>query len=103
MSALCGLDRAAALCLAAEGLYVLVDTVYGLTRPPWATLSFAERHSYYLEVEALVARLKPFPNGATLFDQVVASARSEAARVIGNISPATPWGDPTPLPGDVRD
>ncbi len=93
MSALCGLPRAAALCEGAEVLYGLIARVYGLTVPPWAAVTADVKHAYYREVEQLVARLHPLPNQAPLFDLVVAVARAEAAKVVGRITPAAPWGD----------
>jgi hypothetical protein len=89
---LCGVNRAASLCALAEHLYLTVGTVHGLEQPDWTTMSFAAKRAYYLEVEQLVARLKPFPNGDQLFDAIVAVARAEAAKVVGRITPSEPYG-----------
>lgn len=91
--ALCGLDRAARLCALAEFLCDTVHAVHGISKgPAWDSLEVEAKHAYYLEAEQLVARLKPLRADSALFEQIVTVARTEAAKVVGRISPSEPYG-----------
>jgi hypothetical protein len=64
-----------------------------IDRPHFEALPPAVRH-FYLELAIADSARRPLaPASSALFDQVVASARAEAAKVIGRIDPATPWGE----------
>jgi hypothetical protein len=90
---LCGLERMGVLLSLAGAIYYahcLLDR--DLTRPHFEALPAPIRH-FYLELAIADSTRRPSaPASSALFDQVVAVARAEAAKVIGRITPEVPYG-----------
>jgi hypothetical protein len=73
----------------AHVIYLARATCYQLDVIHWEALSLPERHTYITMAEAVIEAVKP---NAPLFELAAGLARAEAAKVIGSITPSTPWG-----------
>jgi hypothetical protein len=85
---LCGLERAAAMCRLARSIYEESTMIEGRSVPPWVSLAFNERHPYLRLAEVVVAAAGP----VSYWELAAELARTDAARIIGTITPAAPWG-----------
>jgi hypothetical protein len=83
----------------AASVYYAQALIRNADVPHFDALSPSEKHRYVHLAEVALIAAEPSP----YLQVAIGLSRAEGARVVGRISPSTPWGDPTPLPIDSRD
>ena len=87
MSARCGLERMQILQQLAASIYYASEAMYHRDGLHFDALDPNRRHLYIELAEDDLQRLAPLPSAPPLFDLAVSLARSEAAKVVGRITP----------------